>query len=44
MKPIKVYIAGSLIGVLTIVSCENFLSVDQKGIYTEENYFRFLSV
>lgn len=33
------YITG-LLGIFFLVSCEDFLSVHSKGIYTEENYFK----
>lgn len=40
MKRIRVYITSGLIGAISLVSCENFLSVDPEGIYTEENFFK----
>ncbi|RHJ93647.1 RagB/SusD family nutrient uptake outer membrane protein [Parabacteroides bouchesdurhonensis] len=39
MKNYKLYIIG-LIGILIFISCNDFLSVDIKGIYTEKNFFK----
>lgn len=40
MKKIELYIICGAISTLIFTSCENFLSADPKGIYTEENYFK----
>lgn len=39
MKSYKTCIIG-LLSILTLISCEDFLSVDIKGIYTEKNFFK----
>ena len=39
MNRYKLYIIG-LFSILLVASCEDFLSVNSKGIYTEENFFK----
>lgn len=40
MKNIGLYIVSGLVGITTLVSCNDFLLADPKGIYTEENFFK----
>ncbi|SEF93876.1 RagB/SusD family nutrient uptake outer membrane protein [Parabacteroides chinchillae] len=40
MKRINLYIIACLLTGYMLTSCENFLSSDPKGIYTEGNYFK----
>lgn len=39
MNYCKLYITG-LLSIFMLASCEDFLSVESKGIYTEENFFK----
>lgn len=39
MKYFKIYIIG-IFGICISTACEDFLSVDIKGVYTEENFFK----
>lgn len=40
MKKVGLYIISGLMGIAVFTSCEDFLSTDPEGIYTEENFFK----